>query len=90
MWVDWVRVYCGKELPKDFGEVPSVGVKGTIGVSFTSGKDDDSVLRGWDIAGDLDRAQSSWNNVRVVGGAKTGEPASVALGKGAQYEKCEG
>lgn len=99
MWVDWVRVYCGKELPKDFGEVPSVGVKGTIGVSFTSGKDDDSVLRGWDIAGDLDRAQSSWNNVRVVGGAKTGElrdtgglatSASVALGKGAQYEQCEG
>ena len=99
MWVDWVRVYCGKELPKDFGEVPSVGVKGTIGVSFTSGKEDDSALRGWDIAGDLDRAQSNWNNVRVAGGAKTGElrdtgglatSASVALGKGAQYEKCEG
>jgi hypothetical protein len=99
MWVDWVRVYCGKELPKDFGEIPVTGVKGTIGVSFTSGKKDDSVLRGWDIAGDNARAQSNWNNVRVSGGAKEGQlrdtsgaatSAWVALGKGAEYEQCEG
>jgi|GEM_PF-1071137 len=99
MWVDWVRVYCGKELPKDFGEIPITGVKGTIGVSFTSGKKDDSVLREWDIAGDNARAQSNWNNVRVSGGAKEGQlrdtsgaatSAWVALGKGAEYEQCEG
>ena len=99
MWVDWVRVYCGKELPKDFGEIPVTGVKGTIGVSFTSGKKDDSVLREWDIAGDNARAQSNWNNVRVSGGAKEGAlrdtsgaatSAWVALGKGAEYEQCEG
>ena len=99
MWVDWVRVYCGKELPKDFGEIPVTGVKGTIGVSFTSGKKDDSVLREWDIAGDNARAQSNWNNVRVSGGAKEGQlrdtsgaatSAWVALGKGAEYEQCEG
>ena len=99
MWVDWVRVYCGKELPKDFGEIPVTGVKGTIGVSFTSGKKDDSVLREWDIAGDNARAQSNWNNVRVSGGTKEGQlrdtsgaatSAWVALGKGAEYEQCEG
>lgn len=99
MWIDWVRVYCGKELPKDFGEIPVTGVKGTIGVSFTSGKKDDSVLREWDIAGDNARAQSNWNNVRVSGGAKEGAlratsgaatSAWVALGKGAEYEQCEG
>lgn len=99
MWIDWVRVYCGKELPKDFGEIPVTGVKGTIGVSFTSGKKDDSVLREWDIAGDNARAQSNWNNVRVSGGAKEGQlrdtsgaatSAWVALGKGAEYEQCEG
>jgi hypothetical protein len=99
MWVDWVRVYCGKELPKDFGEIPVTGVKGTIGVSFTSGKKDDSVLREWDIAGDNARAQCNWNNVRVSGGAKEGQlrdtsgaatSAWVALGKGAEYEQCEG
>ena len=99
MWVDWVRVYCGKELPKDFGEIPVTGVKGTIGVSFTSGKKDDSVLREWDIAGDNARAQSNWNNVKVSGGAKEGAlrdtsgaatSAWVALGKGAEYEQCEG
>ena len=99
MWIDWVRVYCGKELPKDFGEIPVTGVKGTIGVSFTSGKKDDSVLREWDIAGDNARAQSNWNNVRVSGGTKEGQlrdtsgaatSAWVALGKGAEYEQCEG
>ena len=99
MWVDWVRVYCGKELPKDFGEIPVTGVKGTIGVSFTSGKKDDSVLREWDIAGDNARAQSNWNNVRVSGGTKEGQlrdtsgaatSAWVALGRGAEYEQCEG
>ncbi len=99
MWIDWVRVYCGKELPKDFGEIPVTGVKGTIGVSFTSGKKDDSVLRDWDIAGDNARAQSNWNNVRVSGGTKEGAlrdtsgaatSAWVALGKGAEYEQCEG
>ena len=98
MWVDWVRVYCGKEMPKDFGEVPSVGVKGTIGLNFTSGKDDDSVLRAWDIAGDNERAQAGWNNVEVGAGRKSGKlldgegretSASVAIGKGAEFERCE-
>ena len=99
MWVDWVRVYCGKELPKDFGEIPSVGVKGSIGVSFFSGKQDDSALRNWEIAGANETAQLQWNNVAVSGGAKSdalvdsegrATSATVRLGKGAQYEKCEG
>lgn len=99
MWVDWVRVYCGKPLPKNFGEVPVTGVKGTIGVNFTSGKADDSVMRAWDIAGDNARGQSNWNNVEVSGGAKisalsdseaAATSASVSLGKGAEYERCEG
>ena len=99
MWIDWVRVYCGKELPRDFGEIPSVGVKGTIGVSFTSGKDDDSSMRRWDIAGDGRCAQAGWNNVAVCAGTRSGKlldaegretTATVAFGKGAQYEQCEG
>ena len=99
MWVDWVRVYCGKELPKDFGEIPSVGVKGSIGVSFFSGKQDDSALRNWEIAGANETAQLQWNNLAVSGGAKSdalvdsegrATSATVRLGKGAQFEKCEG
>ena len=99
MWVDWVRVYCGKEMPKGFGEIPPVGVKGSIGVSFCSGKEDDSSLRGWDIAGANETAQLQWNNVGVSSGAKSSvlvdsegraTTATVRLGKGAQYEKCEG
>lgn len=97
MWVDWVRVYCGKEMPKDFGEVPSVGVKGTIGLNFTSGKDDESVMRGWDIAGALDTALLNWNNLplnrKSFDGLTDSEgratSVSVALGKKARHEKCE-
>jgi hypothetical protein len=97
MWVDWVRVYCGKEMPKGFGEVPSVGVKGTIGLNFTSGKDDESVMRGWDIAGALDTAQLNWNNLplnrKSFDGLADGEgratSVSVALGTKARHEKCE-
>ena len=99
MWVDWVRVYCGKELPVGFGEIPAVGVKGSIGVSFCSGKPDDSSLRSWDVAGANETAQLQWNNVAVSGGAKSdalvdsegrATTATVRLGKGAQYEACEG
>ena len=98
MWVDWVRVYCGKEMPKGFGEVPSVGVKGTIGLNFTSGKDGESVMRGWDIAGALDTAQLNWNNLPLtqktftdlVDSEGRATSVSVALGGKARYEGCEG
>ena len=99
MWVDWVRVYCGKELPANFGEIPATGVKGSVGVSFTSGGNDDTFLRDWDIAGDDERAQRGWNNVGVSDGSRAaglrdteGRATSVAvsMGKGAQFEKCEG
>ena len=99
MWVDWVRVYCGKELPEGFGEIPSVGVKGAIGVSFTNGKDDGASLHRWDVAGDGRCAQAGWNNVAVCAGSRSGRlldaegretTATVAIGKGAQYEHCEG
>lgn len=97
MWVDWVRVYCGKELPKDFGEIPPVGVKGSVGFSFTDGKSDKSAMRPWDIAGAPGTAQSNWNNLplkdRKFSGLVDSEgkpvPVSVALGANARYEGCE-
>ena len=57
MWVDWVRVYCGKPLPDDFGEIPPIGVKGT----------NNATMRQWDIAGESKTCQSAWNNVIVSG-----------------------
>ena len=98
MWVDWVRVYCGRELPKDFGEIPSVGVKGSVGMSFSSGKADGSELRGWDIAGAPETAQRSWNNLPLtqktftdlVDSEGRATSVSVALGGKARYEGCEG
>ena len=98
MWVDWVRVYCGKPLPKDFGEIPSVGVKGTIGLNFTSGKDDHTALRPWDIAGAPGTAQLNWNTLtpsrRKFSGLIDSEgrktELSVALGEKARFEGCEG
>ncbi len=98
MWVDWVRVYCGKPVPDGFGDVPPVGVKGSIGVNFTSGKGDDSDMRTWDIAGDTSRAQAGWNNFAVGAGRQSGRlldgegretTAVAALGKGAEFERCE-
>jgi len=98
MWVDWVRVYCGKPLPKGFGEIPAVGQKDTVGVSFASGKTDDSELRGWDIAGAPGTAQLNWNNLPLTRksfdnlvdceGDKTS--LVVELGEKARYEGCEG
>ena len=98
MWVDWVRVYCGRELPKDFGEIPSVGVKGSVGMSFSSGKADGSELRGWDIAGAPETAQRNWNNLPLtqktftdlVDSEGRATSVSVALGGKARYEGCEG
>ena len=98
MWVDWVRVYCGKPLAKDFGEIPSVGVKGTIGLNFTSGKDDHTALRPWDIAGAPGTAQLNWNALspaqRKFSGLVDSEgrktEMSVALGEKARFEGCEG
>ncbi|MBR3223366.1 MAG: family 16 glycosylhydrolase [Kiritimatiellae bacterium] len=97
MWIDWVRVYCGRPLPKDFGEVPSVGVKGSIGVNFSSKADPATVMRLWDVAGDAATGQAGWNNAdasarRFVGlldscGSKTS--VSVAVEKSARFETCE-
>ena len=97
MWVDWVRVYCGKPLPDGFGEVPAIGVKGSIGVNFMSKDAPVSVMRPGDIAGDMATGQTGWNNAEVSarrfsglldsGGGKT--TVSVAVDKDARFEACE-
>ena len=97
MWVDWVRVYCGKPLPKDFGEIPPVGVKGSVGVSFASGKDDRSALRPADLAGAPGTEQRNWNGLPLgrkafdglVDGEGRATPVRVALGDKARFEACE-
>ncbi len=98
MWVDWVRVYCGKQLPEDFGKIPSVGIRGTIGLNFASGKEDNTDMRNWDIAGAKETAQLNWNNLPLdksktfntlldCDNKTTG--MSVLLEKDARFEKCE-
>jgi len=97
MWVDWVRVYCGKELPKDFGAIPSVGVKGTVGVSFALAKEEKSLLRDSDIAGAPGTEQRNWNTLLLgkdkfadlVDNEGRATPVTVELGGRARYEKCE-
>ncbi|MBP5321931.1 MAG: hypothetical protein J6334_13220 [Kiritimatiellae bacterium] len=64
MWVDWVRVYCGKPLPPDFGKIPQVGIPGSIGINLLSDPADRAQrLEGWEIAGAGETAQKGWNNV---------------------------
>ena len=97
MWVDWVRVYCGKEMPKGFGEVPPVGVKGTIGVSFSGKSKEPSEMRAWDIAGAPATGQANWNVADVQSRRfvdlvdSEGAPSSVKvfLEKNARFESCE-
>jgi len=97
MWVDWVRVYCGKEMPKGFGEIPSVGVKGTVGVSFCGKSKAPSEMRTWDIAGAPGTGQGYWNAADVqnrrfadlVDSEGRPSPVKVSLEKGARFEACE-
>ena len=97
MWVDWVRVYCGKPLPADFGRTPVVGVPGSIGVNFSDLRDEDRRLRAWDMAGMGATAQRGWVNVPCEPGAETGlandagaaTSLGVTVGEGAACERCE-
>jgi len=97
MWVDWVRVYCGKPVPKGFGEIPSVGVKGTVGVSFSGKSKVPSDMRAWDIAGAPGTGQGCWNNadvqdrrfVGLVDSEGRPSPVKVSLDKNARFEPCE-
>ena len=97
MWVDWVRVYCGKPLPADFGTIPPVGVEGTIGVNFTAKGKDNATMREWDIAGEAKTCQRGWNNVSVSDkesgplSDSAGKPttATVAIGGKPRYIACE-
>jgi len=97
MWVDWVRVYCGKDVPEGFGEIPPVGVKGSVGVSFSGKAKPVSEMRPWDIAGAPGTGQGSWNTADVqsrrFGGLVDSEgrpsPVKVSLDKDARFEPCE-
>ena len=84
MWIDWVRVYCGKPVPAGFGEIPSVGVPGSIGVNFvTSLSDGTQAMEDFEIAGMGKEAQKGWNNVlaggKTVAGLKTSEGKATSL-----------
>ena len=83
MWVDWVRVYCGKPLPPDFGKIPQVGVPGSIGVNFVADPADRAQqLEAWEIAGAGGTAQKGWNNVpfgqKTLSGLLTAEGGPCA------------
>ena len=97
MWVDWVRVYCGRPMPADFAAVPALGVPGSIGVNFADLRDDTRRLRAWDVAGMAGSAQRGWTNVPCAPGTEerlandAGEATSlrVVVAKGADCERCE-
>ena len=97
MWVDWVRVYCGKPVPKGFGEIPPIGVKGTVGVSFCDASSRVSEMRATDIAGADGTAQVNWNNADLRNKKFSGlcdsegreTSVRVAVEESARFESCE-
>ncbi|MGN0847259.1 MAG: hypothetical protein ACI4RA_07740 [Kiritimatiellia bacterium] len=66
MWVDWVRVYCGKELPADFGQLKEYGVPGAVAIDFIAKDYPYTLVRDWEIAGADGFAQKVWNRVDVA------------------------
>ena len=96
MWVDWVRVYCGKPLPKDFAAA-AVGVKGAVGVSFWDGIGQEAKMQSSDFAGATKTGQANWNNAdvrarkfsRLRDSEGNPTPVRIAVEKSARFEACE-
>ena len=66
MWIDWVRVYCGKTLSADFGQLKEYGVPGAVGIDFTDTTGAAQADGPCDITGTAELAQKRWNRVDVT------------------------
>jgi len=80
MWVDWVRVYCGKPLPADFGKLKEYGVKGTVSVDFTDAAGAAAPVKDWEIAGPDAFAQKRWNRLDATEAKR--KPATLVDSEG--------
>jgi len=84
-------------MPKGFGEIPPLGVKGTIGVNFSNASKPVTGLRVSDIAGAPGTAQTNWNNADLrnrkfdglYDSEGKGTPVRISVEESAKFEACE-